>query len=246
MSRQFAMPRARRRALSVMLLSLTVCLSGLVVPAVTAVAAPAAVPDETPDAASALLAARAANKSVRVLSQTDESTEVRANPNGSMTMTVHRQPVRVKQSGKWAPVDLTLVRRPDGTVGPKVAPIDVVLSNGGTGSPIVKVGKAGTEVGLGWPEALPEPRLAGPTATYPEVLPGVDLKVTAEVDGFSQVLVVKTPEAARNPKLKRISFGSYTRNTKVKTLDGASAWDGTRTWVEIPPDRMTNRHTGGR
>ncbi|MFD0479756.1 hypothetical protein ACFQ0B_75140 [Nonomuraea thailandensis] len=49
---------------------------------------------------------------------------------------------------------------------------------------------------LGWTGALPKPTLSGDTATYPEVMPGVDLQVTADVDGFSHLLVVKSRAAA--------------------------------------------------
>ncbi len=49
--------------------------------------------------------------------------------------------------------------------------------------------------------------LDGSTATYPEVLPGVDLAVAASVDGFSQALIVKTAEAAGNPELAQLDFG---------------------------------------
>ncbi|MFE0346844.1 FG-GAP-like repeat-containing protein [Streptomyces griseoluteus] len=43
-------------------------------------------------------------------------------------------------------------------------------------------------------------------ATYAEVLPGVDLQLKAEVEGFSQLLVVKTAEAARNSELATLNF----------------------------------------
>lgn len=57
---------------------------------------------------------------------------------------------------------------------------------------------------LGWPGLLPEPRLDGATATYPEVFNGVDLRLTADAEGFQRVLVVKSAEAAANPALDRM------------------------------------------
>ncbi len=73
-------------------------------------------------------------------------------------------------------MDTTLVRRPDGTVAPKVAAVDLVLSKGGAGSaggPFARLAYNGNEVGLSWESDLPEPILAGSTATYPDVLAGV-------------------------------------------------------------------------
>jgi hypothetical protein len=72
----------------------------------------------------------------------------------------------------------------DGTIGPRVAAVDLRLSGGGAQSPLVVVADSGLEVGLGWQGSLPAPVLEGPTATYPEVLPGVDLTVTADVEGL--------------------------------------------------------------
>lgn len=46
-----------------------------------------------------------------------------------------------------------------------------------------------------WPDGLPQPSLDGATATYAEVLPGVDLQLTAMPDGYREVLRVKSAEA---------------------------------------------------
>ncbi|MBB5801014.1 hypothetical protein F4560_000782 [Saccharothrix ecbatanensis] len=51
-------------------------------------------------------------------------------------------------------------------------------------------------MGLGWESDLPEPVVDGATLTYPNVLPDVDLKLEANLKGFSELLVVKTPEVA--------------------------------------------------
>jgi concanavalin A-like lectin/glucanase superfamily protein len=203
-------------------------------------AAPArSVPDEVAGEVAATAAARESGKSVRVADLTDETTEVRAEPDGSFTWTQHQRPVRVKQAGQWADVDTTLVKRPDGTVGPKVAAIDLTLSGGGSATALVKVAEEGTEVGLGWPSALPEPRLSGSTATYPEVFPGVDLRVVAEVEGFSQLLVVKTPEAARNPELKKITFDTRVGGPEVRmTPNGLQVGDAPQTVFKGTASRM--------
>ncbi|MFF1609654.1 LamG-like jellyroll fold domain-containing protein [Amycolatopsis sp. NPDC058278] len=177
-------------------------------------------------------------------SETTETSQVMANPDGSWTMTQYVHPVRVKQAGAWAPVDTTLVRRADGSVGPKAVTIDVRLNPGGTGSaavPIVQAGQDGKEVGLKWTSDLPAPALNGDTATYSEVLPGVDLTVQAVAEGFTQNLVIKTPEAAKNPKLREIPFGLHTRNTTVTVAAG----DGRGTQA-APADGLEVRDTAGR
>ncbi|MET8758911.1 LamG domain-containing protein [Lentzea sp. NPDC004782] len=164
--------------------------------------------------------AKQGNKSVRVTSLTTETDEVSAQPDGSFQLRSYVRPVRVKRGDHWIDVDTTLERHADGTIGPKASTVDVTFSGGGQGSkargPLVKIGSGDTEVGLAWESDLPAPVLDGASATYPEVWPGVDLKVTADTLGFSELLVVKTPEASRNPKLAKVAFGSYTRKTQVR------------------------------
>ncbi|WP_112270645.1 LamG-like jellyroll fold domain-containing protein [Lentzea terrae] len=43
----------------------------------------------------------------------------------------------------------------------------------------------------------------------------MDLEVRVGLTGFAQNLVVKTAEAARNPRLKKITFKSHTKNTRI-------------------------------
>ncbi len=76
--------------------------------------------------------------------------------------------------------------------------------------------RAGREFALAWPYGkLPTPEVEGDTATYAEVLPDVDLTVRAEADGFGHLLIVKTPEAAADPRLARIDLGMTTDGLKV-------------------------------
>lgn len=67
------------------------------------------------------------------------------------------------------------------------------------------MGRNGQELKLGWPTALPEPVLDGATATYGNVpITGVDLQMTATAEGYHEVLVVKSAEAAASPELEKI------------------------------------------
>jgi hypothetical protein len=75
--------------------------------------------------------------------------------------------------------------------------------------------KDGRTLSLAWPRALPVPTLEANVATYAEVLPGVDLQLKAEVEGFSQLLVVKTAEAADNPELAELQFTMDTVGLEV-------------------------------
>jgi hypothetical protein len=150
-----------------------------------------------------------------------ETTRVFQNPSGTRTVEEFARPFRARTPDGWKPVDTTLVRDADGTVRPRVAPMTVRLSGGGTGA-LATLQRDGKELSLAWPKALPQPDLDGDTATYPEVLPGVDLRVRADVDGFSQVLVVHNAEAAANPALKEITFRTSTTGVQVKPGEGGT------------------------
>ncbi|MEV0037412.1 hypothetical protein [Streptomyces sp. NPDC050804] len=61
-----------------------------------------------------------------------EYTQTFANPDGSYTLKQATSPQRAKDaSGAWHDLDTTLVRRADGTVGPRYAAVDVSFSAGG-------------------------------------------------------------------------------------------------------------------
>ncbi|MFE3325827.1 hypothetical protein [Streptomyces sp. NPDC059176] len=103
------------------------------------------------------------------------------------------------------PTDPTLVLASDGRVKPKASTVAVSLSGGGSG-PLLSGVKDGRTLALTWPKPLPAPTLAENVATYAEVLPGVDMQLKVEVEGFSQLLVIKTPEAASNPDLASLKY----------------------------------------
>ncbi len=125
-----------------------------------------------------------------------ENSEVFATPEGNLEAREYLRPVRARVKGVWRPVDTGLTRSADGSVAPKVATVDLAFSGGGD-APLVRMREAGRELALSWPEKLPAPVLEGPRATYREVLPDVDLRMEAQEDGFTQLLVVKSAEAGR-------------------------------------------------
>ncbi|WP_018350413.1 FG-GAP-like repeat-containing protein [Longispora albida] len=159
---------------------------------------------------SAVAAARTLKTRVEVTSKRSETTTRWANPDGTLSEEQHVRPIRVARGDGWVPVDTTLATRPDGTVAPKATTVDLSFSGGGE-QPLATASRTSTSFTLGWPGKLPKPTLTGDTATYPEVMPGVDLRVRADAEGFSEVLVVKTREAASNPALAKVKFTTRTQ-----------------------------------
>ncbi|MFF4266465.1 ricin-type beta-trefoil lectin domain protein [Streptomyces virginiae] len=138
---------------------------------------------------------------------TTETDTVVANPNGSLSLTRSVAPLRTRRDGKWVDLDAALVKAADGTLRPKATVNGLTLSGGGT-VPLAALEQDGKQLVLSWPEPLPTPVLEGDSALYREVLPGTDLKVTADkAGGISQILVVKSAEAAKHPKLAKLTTG---------------------------------------
>lgn len=120
---------------------------------------------------------------------------------------------------------------------------------------LAEVELGGHTVAYTWQGALPEPVLDGPRALYPEVLPDVDLLLVArEEGGMAQLLIVKTPEAARQEALKTVTYGLRSdtavfrqdrKASRVRVLDKAGkevgsiptpfAWDSSGRDPELPP-----------
>ncbi|NEC96805.1 LamG domain protein jellyroll fold domain protein [Streptomyces albidoflavus] len=202
-------------------------------------------PAELSEGQEALAAAVESGERVEVLGQRSEQTTVYANPDGfTFTLQESSIPVRVsKPGGGWQAPDATLVRHEDGSVGPKAAAPQILFSGGGEKEPLASIASQGKSLELSWPEALPRPVLEGASAVYPEVLPDVDLKVTATAESFQHVLVVKTPEAAASEKLKKLTFGLKT--TGLDLEEGATgnltAVDANgNTVFRSPPAQMWN------
>lgn len=174
------------------------------------------VPLERPDEAAARVTARIAKRRVEVTGLRTEYAQTFANPDGTLTLEQSARPVRVAQpDGSWRPVDTTLKVAADGSVSPGATTVGLRFS-GGSG-PLATISDHGRSASLAWTGTLPAPVLDGSAATYREVLPGVDLRLTADVDGFTQVLVVKTREAAKDPRLGTLRFALSGRGVTTKT-----------------------------
>lgn len=204
----------------------------------------------------ALRAARDSGEPVEVSGLRTTTRRVFAEPSGVLRMEQSLRPRWVRQDDAWVGVDPTLRREPDGTVGPVASVLGLRFSGGGQERPLAEISDGGQSMAFNWPGTLPEPRLDGDTASYPEVLPGVDLQVRADIEGFVWALVVKTPEAAENPELRRITLGTSGRGMSVRenphggvdVLDASGGlvlvaatpimWDSSDTAASGTPERL--------
>ncbi|MEV6478354.1 LamG-like jellyroll fold domain-containing protein [Streptomyces sp. NPDC051576] len=206
-------------------------IAALLTPGLTAAPTPAAERTSAADASgtsstsslspsAARTKAAKSGKAVEIMSLRDERSTTVANPDGTFTTKQYVQPVRTRIDGKWTDIDTTLVRRKNGTLAPKAALTAMSFSGGGD-TTFATIQKDGHALSLDWPAKLPEPKTDGSTATYPDVLDGVDLKVTASAEGFSHVLVVKTAKAAADPELAKLQLPVDTDSvTLAEDTDG--------------------------
>ena len=154
----------------------------------------------------ALSEAARTGQPVELKSETTETAISYAQPDGTVQVQTTAGPVRTKRNGEWVEVDTTLQFTEAG-VTPVAVTGEIVFSDGGS-DPMALLGDGeGTELSLAWPERLPKPELAGATATYRDVLPQVDLVLTATRGGFQQYVVVnERPDAATLRALRSLSF----------------------------------------
>ncbi|KOX00906.1 laminin [Streptomyces sp. NRRL WC-3723] len=176
--------------------------------------------------AEAVARAKQSGQPVEITSRRAESSEVFANPDGKLEAHEHLRPVRARIDGVWKDIDTNLARTDEGMVAPKVTTIGLQFSGGGD-VPMVRMMKAGRELALSWPGNLPVPQLQGNTATYPDVLPDVDLRLGAQQDGFTQLLVVKSAEAAASKDLAelRLKLDAVGMDVKETSAGGLQAVD---------------------
>ncbi|MFG2463473.1 LamG-like jellyroll fold domain-containing protein [Streptomyces sp. NPDC048523] len=173
--------------------------------------------------AQALAEAARTGERVEIASLRGESSEVFATPEGKLEAREHLRPVRTRVDGKWRDIDTTLARRPDGMVAPAATTVGLAFSGGGS-VPLVRMKKSGRELALSWPGHLPTPELKGSTVTYQDVLPGVDLRMSAQQDGFTQLLIVKSAEAAASTELSELRLDLDADGMSVEeTADGGLA-----------------------
>ncbi|WP_380284025.1 FG-GAP-like repeat-containing protein [Kitasatospora purpeofusca] len=194
----------------------------------------------------ALQQAKSTGAPAELVNARTELSDTWANPDGTFSVRHYGTPVRVLRGGAWVATDPTLQVSADGSVRPKAASVTVAFSGGGTG-PLLTGVKDGRTLSLSWPKPLPAPTLSGNVATYAEVLPGVDVQLKAEVEGFSQLVVVKTPQAAANPELATLKYTMSTVGVTVATDPATGAVQATdpagRPVFTSPPPMMWDSTT---
>ncbi|BCW82848.1 hypothetical protein NicSoilE8_05210 [Arthrobacter sp. NicSoilE8] len=245
-----------RRA-CVPVLTVSLFLAGLAVPA--AVAGPGVQPAETAPAvepdpgaavaepgseAAAQAEAKASGEKVVVDSATTPTDLTVANPNGTFTRSISTLPVRMETSEGWVDISTDLVKTvEDGktVIKPEQVPVDVTIGAGGSSEMATIDDQKGHSITQSWPfGTLPEPVLAGDTATYRQVLPGVDLVQIAHQTGVSQVLKIESAEAARDPRVVQMRLFLDAGNAEL----GQSP-EGTLTATGDDTGEIELRTTGG-
>jgi RHS repeat-associated protein len=169
---------------------------------------------QAPDKVSAATIARLQKQPVEVIGERTETSSTWALPDGTFASSMAVGPVWVRrgagdgtQAEDWAAVDLTLEKAADGSIRPKAHPADLVLAGAGAPSDgfLLSLERDGESIGIAWDGDLPEPRLEGPRAIYPEIEPGVDLVIEATRTGYEQFFVLtERPEKGAAPELDLI------------------------------------------
>lgn len=184
-------------------------------------------PDKPDDlaAADAMLEARRSGKQVEVTALASPTTRVMANPRtGGFEADVTAQVSRVRTSAGWRDASAKLVPTGNGSWRTEASPAEIEV--GGAGNQLYRFGRDNRSVSLSWSSPLPRPAIDGASATYVDVLPGVDLVVRADITGVGSYLVVKDAEAARNPALRTVRFGLRTAGVQAADAGGGLSFIG--------------------
>jgi RHS repeat-associated protein len=169
---------------------------------------------------------------VEVTEERTTQSSTLSNPDGTTTLLSYSSPVRVRTGNSWADIDYTLTS--DGLAVYPVASDTAVRFSAGGNSQLASLGTGDGTITVNWVRSLPAPTLSGPTATYANVEPGIDLTVTDGSGGFDIGLVVKErpthplvfslPIQARDLSVKRDSAGdlAFANRSGDVTVDSST------------------------
>ncbi|AEY94260.1 YD repeat-containing protein (plasmid) [Streptomyces hygroscopicus subsp. jinggangensis 5008] len=216
------------------------------------------------DVPSARVLARLSGKRVEALSERTETSTTWVNANGSLTTELSAGPVRFQdKAGHWRGVDLELVGKPDGSVGPKAHPRGLAfakpggkrltaLSQGKTAGArdLVTLGEGDQQITLQWKGGLPKPKLDGNRATYGNAVPGADVILEATRTGFEQYVRINErpgekysytlPLKAKGLRVRQLKDGSVQftdkKSKKRAVMPAPVMWDAS-------VDKRSGEHT---
>ncbi|MDH6434817.1 hypothetical protein M2158_003294 [Streptomyces sp. SAI-144] len=215
--------------------------------------------------ATALTQAAQTGKAIEVTSARSPRSTTWARPDGRMEKRLYSSPIRAKVGGAWKKIDPSLHRTEQGWE-PKATNTRMVFSAGSeerdeerasrstvhrvslvgtvaaeTGTPLATLyvgDNSNYTIQLTWPGAIPTPIVDGNRILYPEIFPGGDLVLTADDDGFGQVLVVKNRQAASDPHVQQMAYGLNSNNLtfRLDPLSGmVSALNGYGDEIAVSP-----------
>lgn len=121
------------------------------------------------------------------------------NADGSYTRKVAAGPINYRDvTGRWRPIDTSLVKGPDGRWHERANSVKVDLAPSAAAAALVHLGlSAGRGVSYGLAGAAPAPAVVSRSVvTYPGVLPGTDLIVRPTAGGTQESLVLHSASAA--------------------------------------------------
>ncbi|MGW2887452.1 DNRLRE domain-containing protein [Streptomyces griseoruber] len=218
--------------------------------------------------AAAVEQAARTGKRVEVTAARTANSTTWARPDHLMEKRLYSSPVRAKVDGEWKKIDPSLHRTKEGwepkatntrmvfSAGSGkhgaqsstarasrsgVQRVSLVKSAAAdTGTPLVTlyVDGGAHAIQLTWPGPVPTPVVDGNRILYPEVFPGGDLVLTADDEGFGQVVVVKNRQAATDPHVQQLVYGLHSSDLtfRLDPLTGlVSALDSDGDEVALSP-----------
>lgn len=186
-----------------------------------AAGAPGAPVGASDEAGASRLAAQL-GRPVVVESMTTDRNRFVAEPDGTLRAELHADPVRVRKAGGWVDIDRSLVADGAGRLVAAAAEAAVTFSMGGDGPLAAYVSSEGESVEFGWGASLPEPVVAGGSATYRDVRRGADLVVEAGNEGFESSLVLRE-RPARGPV--EVAFPVYGSGVSIVAAEAGGGFE---------------------
>ncbi|WP_433791373.1 hypothetical protein [Actinoplanes sp. CA-252034] len=224
-----------------------------------------AAPQQPVDVPAAIAQARSTGQPVEVSAENTETNTTYAHPDGTLTRDMAAKPVRARTYGRWAPIDPVLDHAGDSwTTRSTVSKITIPAAAEVATSPSPTTGTGGQ--GGGGPILTAEPdqpsrelvrmttdehsfalswldeftgaaEVSGNRALYRNVLPEVDLLITTEADGFTQVLIVRSLAAAQSPELRELNYRLQSDTLRFSLADSGAirGVDGAGTEIVAAP-----------